>query len=88
MTPSVPPQNNPHRLSTPESRLLDLLREGEPYTVEEVLEEAPEFTWVQLFVAMDSLSRNGMVELRREGFIYWLRKAESWSTLNGSPPHR
>ena len=88
MTPSVPPQNNPHRLSTPESRLLDLLREGEPYTVEEVLEEAPEFTWVQLFVAMDSLSRNGMIELRREGFIYWPRKAESWSTLNGSPPHR
>jgi hypothetical protein len=29
-----------------------------------------------------------MVELRREGFIYWLRKAESWSTLNGTPPHR
>ena len=88
MTPSVPSQNNPHRFNTPESRLLDLLRDGEPYTVEQVLEEAPEFTWVQLFVAMDSLSRTGMVELRREGFIYWLRKAESWSTLNGSPPHR
>ena len=88
MTPSVPSQDSPRRLSTPESRLLDLLRDGEPYTVEEVLEEATEFTWVQLFVAMDSLSRNGMVELRREGFIYWLRKAESWSTLNGSPPHR
>ena len=88
MTPSVPSQNNSHRLSTPESRLLDLLRDGEPYTVEQVLEEAPEFAWVQLFVAMDSLSRSGMVELRREGFIYWLRKAESWSTLNGTPPHR
>ena len=88
MTPSVPSQNNSHRLSTPESRLLDLLRDGKPYTVEEVLEVAPEFTWVQLFVAMDSLSRTGMVELRREGFIYCLRKAESWSTLNGSPPHR
>jgi hypothetical protein len=88
MTPSVPSQNNSHRLSTPESRLLDLLRDGEPYTVEQVLEEAPDFTWVQLFVAMDNLSRSGMVELRREGFIYWLRKAESWSTLNGTPPHR
>lgn len=92
MTPSVPsPNNSPnnsHRLSTPESRLLDLLRDGEPYTVEQVLEKAPEFTWVQLFVAMDSLSRTGMVELRREGFMYWLRKAESWSTLNGTPSHR
>ena len=57
-------------------------------TVEEVMEEAPEFSWAQLFVAMDSLSRSGMVELRRDGFMYWLRKTELWSTLNGSPPHR
>ena len=88
MTPAARSQNITHQLSTPESRLLDLLRDGEPYTVEQVLEEAPDFTWVQLFVAMDNLSRSGMVELRREGFIYWLRKAESWSTLNGTPPHR
>jgi hypothetical protein len=88
MTPSAPSQNITHQLSTSESRLLDLLRDGESYTVEEVMEEAPEFSWAQLFVAMDSLSRSGMVELRREGFIYWLRKTELWSTLNGSPPHR
>jgi len=88
MTPSASSQSNTHRLRTPESHLLDLLRDGKPYTVEKVLEEAPDFTWGQLFVAMDSLSRSGMVELRREGFIYWLRKADSWSTLNGSPPHR
>jgi hypothetical protein len=88
MTPSAPFQNITHRLSTPESRLLDLLRDRELYTVEEVMEEAPEFSWAQLFVAMDSLSRRGMVELRREGFVYWLRKTELWSTFNGSPPHR
>ena len=88
MTPSAPSQNITHRLSTPESRLLDLLRDGESYTVEEVMAEAPEFCWAQLFVAMDSLSRSGMVELRREGFMYWLRRTEPWSTLNGSPPHR
>jgi len=88
MTPSASSQNITHHLSMPESRLLDLLRDGESYTVEQVMEEAPEFSWAQLFVAMDSLSRSGMVELRREGFRYWLRKTELWSTLNGSPPHR
>jgi len=88
MTPSASSQNITHQLSTPESRLLDLLRDGESYTVEQVMEEAPEFSWAQLFVAMDSLSRSGMVELRRQGFRYWLRKTELWSTLNGSPPHR
>ena len=88
MTPSAPSQNITHQLSMPESRLLDLLRDGESYTVEQVMEEAPEFSWAQLFVAMDSLSRSGMVELRRDGFMYWLRKTELWSTLNGSRPHR
>ena len=87
MTPAARSQNITHQLSTPESRLIDLLRDGESYTVEEVMEEAPEFSWMQLFMAMDSLSRRGMVELRREGFVYWLRKTELWSTLNGSPPH-
>jgi hypothetical protein len=88
MTPSAPSQNNTNRLRTPESHLLDLLRDGESYTLEEVLQEAPEFSWAQLFTAMDSLSRNGMVELRREGFTYWLRKTDPWSARNGSPPHR
>ena len=80
MTPSAPSQDNAHRFRTPESRLLDLLRDGESYTLEEVLEEAPEFSWAQLFVAMDSLSRSGMVELRREGFMYWLRMTVPWPT--------
>ena len=88
MTPAARSQNITNQLSTPESRLIDLLRDGESYTVEEVMEEAPEFSWAQLFVAMDSLIRSGMVELRRDGFMYWLRKTELWSTLNGSRPHR
>ena len=88
MTLSASSQSNTHRLSTPESHLLDLLRDGEFYTLEAVLEEAREFSWAQLFVAMDSLSRSGVLELRREGFTYRLRKTELWSTLNGSPPHR
>jgi hypothetical protein len=63
-------QSSSFRLSTPESYLLDLLRDGRTHTVEELLDEAQAFSWAQLFVEMDSLSRSGMIELRRNGFTY------------------
>ena len=78
--------NSSHQLSTPESHLLHLLRDGRSHTVEKLLEQATEFSSAQLFIAMDNLSRSGMVELRRHGFNYCLRKAESWIVVNGSHP--
>ena len=74
MTQSASAQNDSHPLSTPESHVLDLLRDGRPHTIEELLDKAPEFSWAQLFVAIDSLSRSEVIELRRHGFTYWLRK--------------
>ena len=67
--------NSSHQLTTAESRLLHLLQDGRSHTLEELLEEAPEFSWAELFVAMDSLSRSEVIELHRQGFTYWLRKA-------------
>lgn len=87
MTRSASSQNSAFRLSTPESHLLDLLRDGGAHTVEELLDEAPEFSWSQLFVAVDSLSCSGMIELRRNGFAYWLKKAGAWGAVNVSDPH-
>lgn len=75
MIQSTSAENSPHRAATPESHVLDLLRDGRLHTIEELLEEAPEFSWAELFVAMDSLSRSGVIELRRQGFTYWLRMA-------------
>lgn len=75
MTPSASAQHDSQRLTTPELHVLDLLRDGRPHTIEELLEKAPEFSWAQLFVAMDSLSRSKLIELRRHGFTYWLRNA-------------
>ena len=80
--------NSSHQLTTAESHLLHLLQDGRSHTLEELLEEAPEFSWAQLFIAMDHLSRSGMIEICRHGFSYWLRKIESWSVANGSHPHR
>jgi hypothetical protein len=87
MTRSASSQDSPFRLNTPESHLLNLLRDGGAHTVEELLNEAPEFSWAQLFVAMDSLSRRGMIELRRAGFTYWLKKAGPWGAADVSDPH-
>ena len=87
MTLSASSQNSPRRDSAAESCLLDLLRDGRARTVEELLEEATEFSWAQLFVVVDSLSRSGMIELRRDGFTYWLRKAGPWGAANVSDRH-
>ena len=80
--------NSSHQLTTVESHLLYLLQDGKSHTLEELLEEAPEFSWAQLFIAMDHLSRSGRIEICRHGFSYWLRMVESWSVVNVSHPHR
>ena len=54
----------------PAQVILDRLREGRRFTVEELLDEVPELSWVQLFLAIDVLSRQGAIELRRQGFTY------------------
>lgn len=88
MTEPVSRTNGSHQLTTAESYLLHLLQDGRSHTLEELLEEAPEFRWAQLFIAMDHLSRSGMIEISRHGFSYWLRKTESGSVVNASHPHR
>jgi len=88
MTRSASAENSIHRLGNPESHLLDLLRDGRFHSIEKLLEDWPEFSWSQLFIVMSRLSRRGMVELRRKGFTYWLRKAEPRRAANVSHPHR
>jgi len=56
--------------------LLQLLEDRQEHSIEELSETASGISWAQLFSAMDSLSRCGSIELRRQGFTYWLRKAQ------------
>jgi hypothetical protein len=60
----------------PDQLILDRLGE-ERYTVEEILDQVPELSWAQLFLAIDSLSRRGDVELRRQEFTYTVRRVTS-----------
>ena len=43
----------------PDQLILDRLGEDR-YTVDEILDEVPELSWAQLFLAIYSLSRRGM----------------------------
>ena len=62
-----------------EDLVLDRLQDDHPFTVEELLLQVPEFSWAQLFLAMDILSRRGDVELRRQGFTYTLKRVRTAS---------
>lgn len=65
----------------PDQLILDRLGEDRRFTVEEILDQVPELSWAQLFFAIDSLSRRGDVELRRQEFTYTVRRVSS--SMNG-----
>jgi hypothetical protein len=67
-------------LVVPEDLVLDRLQDDRPFTLEELLLQAPELSWAQLFLAMDILSRRGDVELRRQGFTYTLKRVRPAGT--------
>ncbi len=58
------------------------LRPGQRFSVEELLDQLPEVSWSQLFLAIDVLSRRGDIELRRQGFTYTVMKA--WAPITGA----
>jgi DNA-binding transcriptional regulator PaaX len=58
--------------SVQESLVLGALESGGSLTIEEVIASLPELTWNEVFNAIDRLSRNGTITLRRHGFGYEL----------------
>ncbi len=79
---------DPHMVSSeklgdcivPERLILDRLRFNRRFTVEELLGEIPELSWAQLFLAIDVLSRRGVIQLRRQGFTYTVMKPQRSTT--------
>jgi hypothetical protein len=56
--------------SNPEVLILSLLDSVEILTMEQAVELLPELSWVDVFRAIDALSRCGTIILRRRGFDY------------------
>ena len=50
-----------------EEAILEKLRSG-PYSLDEVVTELPNFSWGEVFVAVDCMSRDGRVFLRQVGY--------------------
>ena len=62
---------------SPERLILDLLRSGRvPLTFEEIIARLPELSWNQVFLSVDTLSRQGEIVLTRHGFDYHAAVAE------------
>ncbi|HSB45003.1 MAG TPA: hypothetical protein VLD60_08330 [Nitrospira sp.] len=69
------PGNHHVEYAQRESAIMDLLRASGKLTVEEIVQQMPDLSWSQLFLAMDVLSRTGEIILWREGFTYTLEAA-------------
>ena len=51
--------------------ILDVLKSSpQPLTIEEIVGRLPRLGWNQIFLAVDSLSRKGLIILKRRGYDY------------------
>lgn len=53
-----------------EQSILNMLRRYEVLMMEDLIIGRPDFSWAQLFLAIDRLSRKNMIALRRVGLSY------------------
>ncbi|MBM4132907.1 MAG: hypothetical protein FJ245_03980 [Nitrospira sp.] len=61
------PGTNPESVSPVEERLLDALKTRGVQTIEQLASSLPTVSWAQVFLAVDRLSRSGLVSLKRAG---------------------
>lgn len=60
------------KISFPEALVLNVLHSDGPLTMEELLGKLSQLSWNQVFCAVDALSRNGKLQLRRTNFDFEL----------------
>jgi DNA-binding MarR family transcriptional regulator len=53
-----------------EALVLQRFHQAGCLTIEQLAAELTELTWSELFHTIDSLSRNGVIVIRRKGFTY------------------
>ena len=54
-------------MSTVEEEIMNKLQNG-PCGFDDVLTELPNFSWAEVFAAVDCMSRDGRVSLRQHGY--------------------
>jgi hypothetical protein len=62
----------------------EMLRSHEMLTMEDIVSAKPEFSWAQLFLAIDLLCREGAIALHRWGLSYEIRLVDQpWDVDQG-----
>jgi hypothetical protein len=55
-----------------EALVMQHLETAHPVVLDRIVENIPELSWNQIFQTVDTLSRKGVISLRRRGFNYEL----------------
>jgi hypothetical protein len=55
-----------------ERDIVSHLEDQDAVTLDALVDQMPQYSWTQIFQAVDILSRNGSISLRRHGFGYTL----------------
>jgi hypothetical protein len=67
--------------------VLKMLQRYEVLMMDDLIVGRPDFSWAQLFLAIDRLSRKSLISLRRVGLSYQIRLTNHEYTLDHEQQH-
>ncbi len=70
-----------------EQAVLNMLQRYEVLMMEDLISVRADFSWAQLFLAIDRLSRKNLIALRRVGLSYQIRQINQAWTLSLGQRH-
>lgn len=66
---------------------LNMLQQYEVFMLEDLIVRQPDFSWAQLFLAIDRLSRKNLIVLHRTGMKYEIRPMSLKRALGQDQQH-
>jgi hypothetical protein len=69
-----------------EKEIVEKLQKGGPCCLDDVVTDLPNFSWGEIFIAVDRMSREGRVLLRQSGYSTYQLSLGSQFAHSSSPP--
>ena len=73
--------------SDADEAILQMLQQDEVLMMDDLIAGRPDFSWAQLFLAVDRLSRKNLITLHRVGLSYQICLMNQEWTLDQEQPH-
>ena len=70
-----------------EEAVLNMLQQSEVFLMEDLVVGQPDFSWAQLFLAIDRLSRKNLIAVHRMGMSYEIRLMNRQRVLGHDQQH-